>query len=210
MNPALAPRALPLGTLRSLFGALALVASLAGCTAMNAQNPSSAMQPVNAVADGDDARVILKGADVVAYFTQQKYVQGNPQLKSVYQDVTFRFSSPEHKAMFDQEPAKYLPQFNGYCTNGITYGIPWGGNADVWKMIDGKLYVFGGEGSKAAFELDEKANLAHAHKLWTEEIAGHNSFIRRAWRMVFRVPHYKTDAELQAMVAAAKGGAKPQ
>ena len=53
-----------------------------------------------------------------------------PAIKSVYKDVTFRFASAEHKKMFDAAPEKYLPQFGGYCTNGIVYGIPWGGDAD--------------------------------------------------------------------------------
>jgi hypothetical protein len=71
--------------------------------------------------------------------------------------VTFRFSKPEHKAMFDAAPEKYLPQYGGYCTNGIVYGIPWGGNADTWEMIGGKLYIFGGRGSRDAFMLDVAA-----------------------------------------------------
>ena len=49
--------------------ALAIIALLSGCGAMLAQNPASALTPVNAVADGADDRVMLKGHDVVAYFT---------------------------------------------------------------------------------------------------------------------------------------------
>ena len=52
---------------RLLVATSILIATLlAGCSAMRAQNPSSALQPVNAVADGDDERVMLKGHDVVA------------------------------------------------------------------------------------------------------------------------------------------------
>ena len=62
---------------RSLLVALAVLA-LSGCGAMTAQNPSGKYTPVNAVADGADSRVILKGADVVAYFVDGKYVAGKP------------------------------------------------------------------------------------------------------------------------------------
>jgi len=55
--------------------------------------------------------------------------------------------------MFDASPEKYIPQFNGYCTNGIVYGIPWGGGEN-FEIIDGKLYMFGGQGSRDAFMLD--------------------------------------------------------
>lgn len=190
-------------TQRGLLAAV-LVAGLAGCTAMSAQNPSSALSPVNAVEIPPDARVMLKGADVVAYFTVGQYLQGNPAFKSTHEGVVFHFASAEHKAAFDAAPQKYLPQYGGYCANGIAYAIPWGGDADTWKMIDGKLYIFGGQGSKDAFELDEKANLALAEKYWAEEIQGSNSFIQRAKRLVFKVPHYKSGQELADAVAAAK------
>ena len=181
-----------------------LALALGACGAMRAQNPGTALSPVNAVADTDDARVMLKGADVVAYFTQNRYVQGVPQIKSVYQDVTFRFANAENKALFDRDPKKYQPEFGGYCANGITYGIPWGGDADRFKMINGKLYVFGGQGSLDGWNLDEKRNLALAEKYWKEEVAGSNSIWQRTKRLIFRVPHYKSGDELARDVAAAR------
>ena len=194
---------------RSLLTALLIAAAaLSGCSALTAQNPSSALKPVNAVADGDDARVMLKGHDVVAYFTDGRHALGSPQIKSVYEGVTFRFASTAHKALFDAAPQKYLPQYGGYCANGIVYGIPWGGDADTWLMRDGKLYIFGGAGSRDAFLLDVPGNLALAEKYWREEVAGGNSFIQRSKRLVFRVPHYKSGEELAKLVNDAKT-AKP-
>ena len=183
---------------------LLIAASLAGCGALQAQNPSSALKPVNAVAIDSDERVMLKGHDVVAYFTQGKHALGSAQIKSVYEGVTFRFASAEHKALFDKGPAKYLPQYGGYCANGIVYGIPWGGDADTWRIDDGKLYIFGGAGSKAGYELDVKKNRELADKYWKEEVAGSNSFLQRGKRLVLRVPHYKSGEELAKEVAAAK------
>lgn len=182
----------------------AVVVGLSGCAAMTAQNPSGALRPVNAVADGGDERVMLKGADVVAYFTQNRHVPGTPQFRSTYEGVTFRFASAEHKALFDAAPRRYLPQYGGYCANGLVYAIPWGGDADTWRMIDGKLYIFGGQASKDGFELDLKTNLALADKYWKEEVQGANSFIQRGKRLVFKVPHYKTGEELAKAVAEAK------
>ena len=194
----------------SLTLLLALAALLlAGCGAMTAQNPSGKYTPVNAVAEGDEARVMLKGADVVAYFVSNKYQQGLPQFSSRYEDISFRFASAENKALFDKQPAKYLPEFGGYCANGIVYGIPWGGDADTWKMIDGKLYIFGGQASKDGFEIDEKKNLALAESYWKDEVAGNNSFFQRWKRLIFRVPHYQSGEALAKAVAEAKakGGA---
>jgi len=184
--------------------ALSAAAVLSACAPLVVQSPGKGLSPVNAVAEGEDKHLMLFGHDVVSYFTEKTHKPGSPAIKTVYKDVTFRFSKPEHKAMFDQAPEKYIPQFGGYCTNGIVYGIPWGGDADVWEMIDGKLYIFGGKGSHDAFKLDVSRNMALANKYWNEEVNGSNALVQRAKRLVFRVPHYKSGKELEEEVAKAK------
>jgi hypothetical protein len=126
----------------------------------------------------------------------------------VYKGVTFRFASAEHKRLFDASPGKYIPQYGGYCANGIVYGIPWGGDADTWRLIDGKLYIFGGAGSRDAFLLDPQRNLQLADKYWTQEVNGSNAFWQRTKRLVLRVPHYKSGEQLAQEVAQAKAAGK--
>ena len=179
---------------------------LGGCAPLVTQSPGQGLSPVNAVSEGEDKHLMLFGHDVVSYFTEKTHRPGNPQVKSLYKGVTFRFAKPEHKALFDAAPEKYIPQYGGYCTNGIVYGIPWGGNADNWKVIDGKLYIFGGQGSLDAFMLDVPRNMALAEKYWKEEVNGANAFWQRSKRMVMRVPHYKSGGELAEEVARAKKG----
>jgi YHS domain-containing protein len=147
---------------------------------------------------------MLKGHDVVSYFTDNKHALGSAQFTSQYEGVNFYFASAAHKALFDKEPTKYIPQYGGYCADGVVYGIPWGGDADTWTMRDGKLYIFGGQSSKDAFELNPAANYVLADKYWNEEIKGSNSFFQRAKRLTFKVPHYKSGKELADMVAAKK------
>jgi YHS domain-containing protein len=210
MNPNSLPSLLPsltrtpvLQRMASLLAAGALVC-LMGCSAMQAQNPSGNLKPVNAhVIDGTSA-VMLKGHDVVSYFTDNKHALGSAQFASNYEGVNFYFASAEHKALFDKEPTKYIPQYGAYCADGIVYGIPWGGDADTWTMHDGKLYIFGGQSSKDAFELDSAANFILADKYWNEEIKGSNSFWQRTKRLTFKVPHYKSGKELADLVAAKK------
>jgi YHS domain-containing protein len=187
---------------------LPLLPVLAGCSAMTAQNPSTALRPVNATAAPGADRLMLKGADLVAYFTQGRYVQGQFAFSSVHEGVNFHFASVEHKALFDAAPQKYLPQYGGYCADGIVYAIPWGGDADTWRIVDGKLYIFGGQGSKDAFELDLPGNIRLADQYWASEVAGTNSFWQRNKRLVMRVPHYKSGEELARMVAAARAANK--
>ena len=198
----------PFRTLLRLLSLLLAATALAGCSAMLAQNPSGTLKPVNAVPGEADERLMLKGHDVVAYFTQGQHAMGQPQFSSRYQGVDFHFASAAHKALFDAAPQRYLPQFGGFCANGIAYAIPWGGDADTWRIIDGKLYIFGGAGSRDAFLLDVPRNLALANTYWSTEVAGSNSFWQRSKRLIFRVPHYASGEELARRVAAARA-AKP-
>jgi YHS domain-containing protein len=190
------------------MAAAAAAAVLSGCAPMFTQSPGEGLSPVNAVADGEDRHLILFGHDVVSYFTAGRHQMGSPAHRSVHKGVTFRFASAENKKLFDASPGKYLPQYGGYCANGIVYGIPWGGDADTWRIIDGKLYIFGGAGSRDAFLVDTARNLALAEKYWNEEVNGANAFWQRAKRLVLRVPHYKSGEELAQEVARAKAAAK--
>ena len=182
-------------------------AALQGCAPLMTQSPSGSIRPLNAVADGEDKHLMLFGHDVVAYFTQSKHRLGSPAIKTVIDGVTFRFATAEHKALFDKEPARYMPQFNGYCANGIVYGIPWGGDADSWRIINGKLYMFGGQGSRDGFFVDVPRNMAYANKYWSEEVKGSNAFVQRVKRFIInRVPHYQSGEQLADEVKRTGGG----
>ena len=162
--------------------------------------------PYNSVSDGADSVLMLRGYDPVAYFTLGKHTLGKSDIKATHDGATYRFANEEHKAMFTKEPAKYAPQYGGFCSNGIVYGIPWGGDPDTWKVIDGKLYIFGGESSRKYFLMDEKKNLQRADQYWASEVKGVNAFTHRYYRLLVRVPHYKTGAQLEAEWQQAQSG----
>lgn len=183
---------------------ISIVAMMSGCGAMTTQNPAGNLSPINGIANDSDDHLILFGADVVAYFTENRYVQGSADHRSEYQDVDFYFSSAGNKALFDADPTAYIPQYGGYCANGIVFGIPWGGNAEDFIVHQDKLYIFGGEISKQAFLLDLDNNLALSDRYWQEEVNGNNSFWQRTKRLIFRVPHYQNGEEQAAAVMAAQ------
>ena len=151
---------------------------------------------MNVVSEGGDSNLMLKGHDPVAYFTAGKALRGDPAIKAEHRGVTYRFASEQNRRTFITAPDRFAPQFGGFCANGLVYAIPLGGEGENFKIIDGKLYMFGGARSKLYFEMDQSRNLSLAAQYWESEVRDSNWRLQSWKRLVFKVPHYKTNAEL--------------
>jgi YHS domain-containing protein len=55
----------------------------------------------------------------VAYFTQKKAVKGSSRYQTTYQGAIYYFSSAANLAAFKKDPPKYVPQYGGFCANGV-------------------------------------------------------------------------------------------
>jgi YHS domain-containing protein len=105
-----------------------------------------ALAPFAAPAQGTSAapmRVVLKGHDPVAYFTDGKPVKGDPKISYDWDEGRYYFASGKHRDMFTADPERFAPQFGGYCTGSMSRGVRNEGDPDAWIIADGRLYVFG-------------------------------------------------------------------
>jgi len=109
--------------------------------------------------------VVLKGYDPVAYFTDGKPVKGAPEISYDFDDGRYHFSSAAHRTTFASSPDKYSPQFDGLCATGLSMGMRAEADPSVWKIVDGKLYVFS---SPKARDMADKAMIERSHKAWQE------------------------------------------
>jgi len=105
-------------------------------------------------------RVILKGYDPVAYFTEGKPTKGDPKISYEWDEGRYYFVSSEHRAMFVADPERYAPQFGGYCTGSMSRGVRNEGHPDGWTIADGRLYVFGAPDAETAagYKADAEKN----------------------------------------------------
>ena len=115
----------------------------------------------------DRKGVILEGHDAVAYFTKGKAVKGNPEIKSIYQGATYLFASGEGKADFDKDPAKFVPQYGGFCAYGMSLGVL-GGTEDPGAFVvhNSKLYLCGNKTASKEFRADLDGNIEKADRQW--------------------------------------------
>jgi len=106
---------------------------------------------------GDKARLVLKGYDPVAYFTDGKPVEGDPRFSYEWDEGRYHFADAKHRDMFAADPERYAPQFSGYCTGSMSRGVRNEGNPLAWVVVDGRLFVFGALDAQKAAEYRQAA-----------------------------------------------------
>ena len=133
-------------------------------------SPQEVKGTATAKVNVDSQGIILKGYDVVAYFKQGKPVKGNPAIESAYQGATFLFTSSADKADFDKDPAKYTPQYGGFCAYGVVNGIlsDIDGNPDAFAVYKAKLYLCGNQAALKGFKSNIDSNIEKADTNWRQ------------------------------------------
>jgi YHS domain-containing protein len=89
----------------------------------------------------DPSGLALKGYDPVAYFTDKKPIPGKAEFTARHEGATYRFASAANRDAFAADPAKYAPQYGGYCAYGMASGYKAPIEPDAWTVVDGKLYL---------------------------------------------------------------------
>jgi YHS domain-containing protein len=121
-----------------------------------------AIRKVNVDSNG----VILKGYDPVAYFTQNKAVKGSSKYQSTYQGATYYFSSAADLATFKKNPSKYVPQYGGFCANGMRKKQENDIDPTVFFIVKGKLYLCESPAAEKEFRAHEDEDIITANRNW--------------------------------------------
>ena len=106
------------------------------------------------------------GYDAVAYFKENKPVEGKAQFSTEYKGATWRFASAENLNAFKANPAAYAPQFGGYCAWAVSQNYTASGDPKYWKIVGGKLYLNYDKSVQETWEKDIPGNIVKADKNW--------------------------------------------
>ena len=98
--------------------------------------------------------ISLKGHDPVSYFTEGRPVKGQPSINYDYDEARYLFASQRNRELFASSPERYTPQFSGLCTTGMALGMKAEADPSVFKIVDGKLYVFSSTAAREKVDQD--------------------------------------------------------
>ena len=126
-----------------------------------------AKDPVDPVSKTDEG-LALKGYDPVAYYKQGQPVKGSAQYSRQWMQATWWFSSAENRDLFAADPAKYAPQFGGYCAWAVSKNYTAPTDPEAWKIVDGKLYLNYNKDIQKKWEQDLAKRIEDAHKNWPD------------------------------------------
>ena len=154
--------------LRKLLLSIVTIAGLVSAIT----NPALAGKEVNVapggvLVDGKPAPgLAIHGYDPVAYFKQNKPVQGEAGYATVYKKATYRFSSKENLQTFKSNPEKYTPAYGGFCAYGVSVNAKFDGDPRFFKIHKGKLYLNLDKKIASAFNKDVDGAVKKAEANW--------------------------------------------
>ncbi|MEO0536433.1 MAG: YHS domain-containing (seleno)protein [Cyanobacteria bacterium P01_A01_bin.123] len=158
----------------ALFGVTLSAGLIVGCapssgpsatdtSATETPAAETAAEPVSVyVEDG----VAIKGADPVAYFTEEAYVVGSSEFTHEWMNATWHFSSAENRDLFASDPELYAPKYGGFCAWAVSQGNTAPIDPTAWKIVDGSLYLNYDARIQERWAKDIPGNIAKADENW--------------------------------------------
>ncbi|HEX7373631.1 MAG TPA: YHS domain-containing (seleno)protein [Steroidobacteraceae bacterium] len=112
--------------------------------------------------------VALRGYDPVAYFTDGKPTKGTSAHAYEYKGSKFYFATAANQRQFARDPAKYAPQFGGFCALGTANGYKVSTQPDAFAVVDGKLYLNHDLKVLGLWQADAPGYITKAQEKWPE------------------------------------------
>ncbi len=112
------------------------------------------------------AGVAVDGYDVVAYHTAATPTKGSTSYTHAWKGATYHFANAANRDLFAANPARYAPQYGGYCAYAVAQGAKADIDPEAWKVVDGKLYLNLNKRIQKRWEKDIPGYIAKADANW--------------------------------------------
>jgi hypothetical protein len=121
--------------------------------------------------------VALKGHDPVAYFSAGMPQRGIPTLRHEHGGAAYLFATSENREAFKANPARYLPEYGGYCAFGVAGGYKADIDPAAFAIVDGKLYLNYNRAVQRDWSKDSAGFIRKADVRWPQ-VKGSGNVIR--------------------------------
>lgn len=108
----------------------------------------------------------LRGYDPVSYFSPAGPKRGSQSFVVNHAGMTFAFHTRENASLFQSDPERYTPQFGGNCAFGMAFGSKSSVDPNIWKIVDGKLYLHINAGTQRAWLKKQDNYIKRAETAW--------------------------------------------
>lgn len=111
-------------------------------------------------------KLAMNGYDVMTYWRGGKPLEGKKEISASYNGATWVFISEENRARFLENPAKYAPQYGGYCAYAASRNAVADVDPFAWRIWKDKLYLNYSSRVRRQWASDIDENIAKANKFW--------------------------------------------
>lgn len=148
---------------RTTIVLLALAVAI-GVPAVASALPAAPAAPVSA----NEAGLAIGGYDTVAYFTVGQPVIGSASFEHRWNGAVWRFSSAANRDLFAADPEAFAPRFGGYCAWAVSQNYLAPGDPQIWRIVDGRLYLNFNARAKLLWETDLVNAIARGQANWPD------------------------------------------
>jgi YHS domain-containing protein len=127
-------------------------------------------KPLEYIATANErfAKPMIGGYCPVSYQLAGKAVKGDVKFKQIIRGEVYHVAGAEAKTAFTHEPDKFIPQYGGFCAEGVARGKRYVGDPTVFAVFDGRTYLFFDAAAKKTFEARPAETIKNADKNWPE------------------------------------------
>jgi YHS domain-containing protein len=113
--------------------------------------------------------IAIQGYDPVAYFTEGKPMPGDANITATHDGAIYQFVSLEHKTAFEAAPARYAPQYGGYCAYAAAQGAKASIEPEQFTVFNDKLYLNYNTDVRVRWNQDRENYVSKADAYWASK-----------------------------------------
>lgn len=108
----------------------------------------------------------LDGFDPVSFFESESPTNGSPLIRASHAGATYLFATEESRATFLANPDRYVPQYGGFCSYGVSINILLPVDITTAQVRNDKLYLNVNADILKKFNADFDGAVSRANTNW--------------------------------------------